>query len=263
MANDVVTRENAGKTAVIRINRPEKKNAMTEEMLKTFVSLLREVDSDDSANALVITGTGDTFLSGIDVGKVTSRVAEMDPAAWHDFRELTSSQYSTIREMRKPTIAAINGACVVGGLPIALSCDLRVASTEAIFRVGYRRVGLMPSASICFVMPYLVGLGRAKLLALTDKTLSAAEALDWGLIEQVAAPDQLMDNALALAEDIASGPPQMVAFTKQVMNQAYGLDLEMLRKQIDYMQFMLGKTEDHVEALQAFAEKRKGNFKGK
>jgi 2-(1,2-epoxy-1,2-dihydrophenyl)acetyl-CoA isomerase len=221
------------------------------------------VDADDGAKALVITGSGDTFLSGIDVGKVTSRVSEMDPAAWHDFRELTSSQYSTIREMRKPTIAAINGACVVGGLPIALSCDIRIASTEAIFRVGYRRVGLMPSASICFVLPFLIGLGRAKLFALTDKTLSAAEAKEWGLIEETTEPAVLMDAAIALAEDIASGPPQMVAFTKQVMNQAYGLDLELLRKQIDYMQFMLGKTEDHSEAIQAFAEKRQPKFKGR
>lgn len=263
MATNQVIREDKGPVAIIRVNRPERGNAMTVEMLEAMSSHLQKIDSDPSVHALIITGTGDTFLSGVDVGTVTSRVSEMDPIAWRKFRDLTYSQYRTIYQMKKPTIAAVNGACVVGGFPVALMCDIRIAAESAYFRVGYRRVGLMPSATVCFLLPYLIGMGRAKLLALTDRTISAHEARDWRLVEDVVPSEELMERALDLAMDMASGPPLMIEVTKEAMNLSYGLNWDEIRKQVDYMQFLLGKTEDHVEAINAFAEKRKPSFKGR
>jgi 2-(1,2-epoxy-1,2-dihydrophenyl)acetyl-CoA isomerase len=187
----------------------------------------------------------------------------MDPASWRRFRDLTSSQFSIIQRSAKPSVAAINGACVAGGFPVALACDVRVASSSAIFKMGYRRVGLMPSMNMCFVLPYMIGLGRAKLLALTDRTISAAEAEHLGLVEAVAEPDEMLKTAIDLAQEMASGPPIWIAVTKEAMNQAYGLNLEQLRRQVDYMQFMLGRTEDHAEAIAAFVEKREPHFKGR
>jgi len=263
MSDGHVVRENIGNVSVIRINRPERKNAMTEDMLQAFVNYLTEIDEDESVGAFIVTGTGDSFISGLDVGKVTARVSTMDPESWRRFRDLTSSQFSIIQRSAKPSVAAINGACVAGGFPVALACDVRVASSSAIFKMGYRRVGLMPSMNMCFVLPHMIGLGRAKLLALTDRTISAAEAEALGLVEKVAEPDEMLRTAIDLAQEMASGPPIWIAVTKEAMNQAYGLNLDQLRRQVDYMQFMLGRTEDHAEAIAAFTEKREPHFKGR
>jgi enoyl-CoA hydratase/carnithine racemase len=258
----LVVRESVGRVAIVRVNRPERKNAITVDMLGTIVRYLSEIDEDGDASALVFTGTGDTFLSGLDVGKVTTRVQEMGPKEWRDFRALNNRMFETIYKMRIPTVAAINGACVTNGFSLALASDARIASTSARFRVGFRRVGLMPSPSICYLLPHLIGLGRAKLLALTDRMLSAQEALDIGLVDELAAPDELQERAVALAESMASAPPLMVEITKEAMNQAYGLNFDLLRRQVDYMQFMLGRTKDHAEAMRAIEEKRPPRFSG-
>jgi 2-(1,2-epoxy-1,2-dihydrophenyl)acetyl-CoA isomerase len=262
-AADLVVRESKGNVAIVRVNRPDRKNAITVEMLATIVQFLTEIEEDDSASALIFTGTGDTFLSGLDVGKVTTRVQEMDPKTWRDFRALNNRMFETIYRMKIPTVAAINGACVTNGFSLALASDVRIASTDAKFRIGFRRVALMPSPSICYLLPHLIGLGRAKLLALTDRVLSASEALDIGLVDELSAPEELKERAVALAKSMASAPPLMVAVTKEAMNQAYGLDFDLLRRQVDYMQFMLGRTEDHGEAMRAIAEKRQPRFVGK
>lgn len=263
MSIDRIVREDIGAVAVVRINRPERKNAMTEEMLQAFVDHLEDIDRDKNVGAFVITGTGDAFLSGLDVTKVTAKVSDMSPAMWRQFRELTTKQFSTIQRSSKPSVAAINGPCVAGGFPVALACDVRVASRTAYFKMGYRRVGLMPSMNICFLLPYMIGLGRAKLLALTDRRIEAEEAARIGLVEMVEEPDEMLQTAVNLAQEMAAGAPLWVTITKETMNRAYGLDLDQLRRQVDYMQFMLGKTEDHVEAMDAFAEKREPKFKGR
>ena len=262
-ASDLVVRESEQNVAIVRVNRPDRKNAITVDMLATIVRYLTEIEEDDGATALIFTGTGDTFLSGLDVGKVTTRVQEMDPKSWRDFRALNNRMFETIYRMKIPTVAAINGACVTNGFSIALASDVRIASTDAKFRVGFRRVGLMPSPSICYLLPHLIGLGRAKLLTLTDRMLSASEALDIGLVDELSAPEELKGRAVSLAKSMASAPPLMVAVTKEAMNQAYGLNFDLLRRQVDYMQFMLGRTEDHAEAMRAIAERRPPRFVGK
>lgn len=120
----------------------------------------------------------------------------------------------------------------------------------------------MPSPDICFLLPFLVGVGKAKLLAMADPFFDAAEAYRIGLVEEVVPRDQLMPRALQLANDLASGPLQMFAATKEAMNRAYGLDFHTLRRNIDNAQFVLTRTQDHKEAIRAFAEKREPRFTG-
>ena len=256
-----VTRD--GAVAVIRVNRPERKNAMTAEMFQEFSDRLTELGSDNDVRAVVITGTGDVFLSGADVGKVTSTVGEMSPTDWRNVRDLFQEQFWALYSMRKPTIAAINGAAVVTGVEVALACDIRIASDQSRYRVGFRRMALMPTPIICYMLPHVIGPGRAKLMAFTNRFFAAPEAERMGLIDIVVPHDKLMDETMSLAHELASGPTMMIASTKVAMNQSFNLDFDVLRRQIDGMQYTLTRTEDYQEAMAAFAERREPNYKGR
>lgn len=252
-----------GAVAVIRVNRPNRKNAMTSDMFQEFSDRLKELGSDDGVRALVVTGTDDVFLSGADVGKVTATVGEMSPTDWRDVRNLFQEQFWALYSMPKPTVAAINGAAVVTGIEVALSCDIRVASDRSRFRVGFRRMALMPTPVICYMLPHVIGPGRAKLMAFTNRFFDASEADRMGLVDIVVPHDQLMDEAMSLARELASGPTMMLASTKLAMNQSFGLDFDVLRRQIDGMQYTLTRTEDYKEAMAAFGERREPEFKGR
>lgn len=262
-ANGRIETERDGPVAVVRVNRPERKNAMTAEMFQDFLDKLTEVSADDDVKAVVITGTGDVFLSGADVGKVTAQVGEMTPPQWREVRDLFQEQFWTLYSMSKPTIAAINGAAVVTGIEVALSCDIRVASDRSRFRVGFRRMALMPTPIICFMLPHVVGPGRAKLMAFTDRFFNAEEAERMGLVDIVVPHDQLMAEALALAHELAQGPGLMIASTKQVMNQTFNLNFDVLRRQVDGMQYVLTRSQDYAEAMAAFRERRDPRFQGR
>ncbi len=252
-----------GKVAIVQVDRPERKNALTAQLVLDLTRALEEVRDDPGVAALVLTGTGDAFMSGFDVGKVTSTVGGMTPNEWRKLRDLGARQYEALFEMGKPTIAAVNGSCVVGGVSSALACDIRIAADSARFRIGFRRMGLMPSPDICFLLPFLVGLGRAKLMAMADQFVDAQEALRIGLVEEVVPYDRLMPRAMELAQDLASGPLLMFAAAKEMMNRAYGLNFHTLRRDIDNAQFVLTRTEDYKEAISAFLEKRQPKYKGR
>lgn len=252
-----------GKVAIVQVDRPERKNALTAQMVADLTHTLEEVRDSDDISAVIVTGTGDAFMSGYDVGKVTSTVGGMTAGEWRKLRDLGARQFEALYEMGKPTIAAVNGSCVVGGMSSALACDIRIAADSARFRVGFRRMGLMPSPDICFLLPFLVGLGRAKMMALADQFVDAQEALRIGLVEEVVPYERLMSRSLELAHDLASGPMQMFAATKEMMNRAYGLDFHTLRRDIDNAQFVLTRTEDYKEAISAFLEKRQPKYKGR
>ncbi len=262
-ASETIQLHREGSVAILQVNRPERKNAMTAEMFEEFMNRLLELGSSDDVKAVIITGTGDVFLSGADVGQVTARVSEMDPTQWGSVRDLFQEQFWALYAMPKPTIAAINGAAVVTGIEVALACDIRIASAEARFRVGFRRMALMPTPVINFLLPHVVGPGWAKLMAFTDRFISAQDAERIGLVEQVVPGDQLMAEALRLAQELAEGPGLMLAATKKVMNQSFGLDFDVLRRQVDGMQYVLTRSEDHKEAMAAFAEKRTPRFSGR
>jgi 2-(1,2-epoxy-1,2-dihydrophenyl)acetyl-CoA isomerase len=259
----MVIGECKGAVGIVRVNRPERKNAMTADMLAEFVRLIKEMADDEAVRCVVITGTGDTFLSGVDVGKVTSTVGGMTPPEWRNVRDLFHDQFSALYNMRKPTIAAVNGSAVVTGVDVALTCDIRIASDDARFKVGFRRVGLMPTPGINYLLPHVVGPGKAKMMVFSDNFVSAEEALRIGLVEEVVPRDKLMDRVLELAGQLAAGPTMMLATAKEAMNRSFGLNFEWIRRDIDNAQFTLTRSEDYNEAMTAFAEKREPEFKGR
>ena len=252
-----------GKVAIVQVSRPERKNALTPEMVQDLVVNLEKLAAAPEVGAVVLTGTEDTFMSGMDVGAVTSKVSDMHPVEWRHFRDLIAHLFDVLFEMEKPTVAAINGAAVAGGIGYALACDIRIASDDARFRVGFGRTGLMPTPDICFLLPFVVGLGWAKLLAFTDRFINAQEARQIGLVEEVVPRDDLMPRATELAAQMARGPLRMIAATKEAMNRAYGLNFRALRRMIDDTQFTLTRTDDHQEAISAFLEKREPNYEGR
>lgn len=252
-----------GRVAIVQVHRPQRKNALTYDMVVEMTEVFERLRDSSEVAAVVVTGSGDAFMTGYDVGKLTSQVGEMSPAEWRSFRDLGARQFDALFEMGKPTVAAVNGSCVVGGMSAALACDIRIAADIARFRVGFRRMALMPSPDICFLLPFLVGLGRAKLMAMADPFVDAQEAHRIGLVEEVVPYDQLMPRAMEMANHLASGPLQMISATKEAMNRAYGLDFRKLRRDVDNAQFTLTRTEDYREAIRAFMEKRQPNYTGR
>jgi 2-(1,2-epoxy-1,2-dihydrophenyl)acetyl-CoA isomerase len=260
---ETVIGERRGAVGIVRVNRPERKNAMTADMLAEFVRLLKDMGADKEIRCVIVTGTGDTFLSGVDVGKVTSTVGGMTPPEWREVRDLFHEQFTALYEMRKPTIAAVNGSAVVTGVDVAVSCDIRIASDDSRFKVGFRRVALMPTPGINYLLPHIVGPGKAKMMVFSDNFVPAEEALRIGLVEELVPREGLMDRALELAEQLAAGPTMMLATAKEAMNRAFGLNFEWIRRDIDNAQFTLTRSEDYQEAMQAFAEKREPAYKGR
>lgn len=251
------------KVGILQVHRPERKNAMTADMYQAYTDRLKDLSASDDVKAVVITGSEDAFMTGVDVGKVTATVGEMTPAEWEQVRDLFQEAFATLYDMPKPTVAAVNGAAVVSGMEVALSCDIRLASNDARFRVGFRNMALMPTPAICFLLPHVVGPGSAKRMAFTNRFYSAEEALALGLVEEVVPREKLMDRAIELASELADGPALMIAATKRAMNQALGLDFEILRRQVDGTQFILTRSSDYEEAMTAFKEKRSPRFEGR
>ena len=211
---------------VVTLNRPDKGNGVVPEMARDLMAVLNGIDEDFSVRVLVLTGAGKVFSAGADL------------VALHDYlaNELATRQepfnarvlYPVTQKIvasRVPVIAAVNGAATAGGLDLALACDLRVASTTARFGETYVKIGLAPGNGGAWFLPRLVGSGRAAELALTGDLISAAEALDMGLVNRVVEPDQLLPAAVSIAERIAANPWRAVEAAKQALRASWQQDL--------------------------------------
>lgn len=247
--------------AVLTINRPEKYNALNDEVVAEISSAMDELGADDEVRAIVITGAGDkAFISGADVGMLRDLETSRDAVA-----NSRRGQAMTLKveNLAKPVIAAINGFALGGGLELAMACDIRLASDTA--RLGQPEVGLglNPGYGGTQRLPRLVGKGMAKLLILTGDMIEAHEALRIGLVEKVVPQAELVDEAKALATKLATMPPLTLAACKGAINLGLEVDLER-GLSIESLEFgVLSTTEDYQEGTSAFLEKRKPVFKGK
>jgi 2-(1,2-epoxy-1,2-dihydrophenyl)acetyl-CoA isomerase len=251
---------------VARLNRPEKKNALSEEMLDALREALRLANENPDVGCFVITGTGDSFCSGGDLGRRAKESADRDPTPLERrtrLQKVTHKVALAIEEFEKPLIAAVNGAAVGAGMDLALMCDFRVASSSARFSEGYIRVGLLPGNGGCYFMPRLVGTGRALELLWTGDFVSAEEARDFGLVNHVYADSELMDKTLALAGRLADGPPVQMADIKKLVYQSLRTDLRTSLNSVSAHMAVAQCTDDYKEAIQAFKEKRQPRFQGR
>ena len=254
-----------GSIATLILNRPEKMNALTVLMRQEIPAALAEVDEDEQIRVLILTGAGDrAFSAGADVGAQAARISG-ETKEIPTRRQITAKigwWVPRLREIRVPTIAAINGVAVGVGLSFALACDIRIASDKARFGCVWVNRGLIPDGAATYLMPQVVGLEKALELFYTGEIINAEEALRIGLVSRVVPHDELMKVTRELAERLAAGPPIVMEFTKYGVYRGLESDIKGAIDYESYAQKVCQTTEDHKEGVRSFIEKRKAEFKG-
>lgn len=255
-----------GGIAVVRFARPEARNALTLDMVRTLRSILDEISNDRDCQVIVLAANGDGFCAGLDLKDVLfGSEAPQGAVEWMALQDLFAGTVAQLRSMRQPIVAAIQGAAVGAGFGIALAADVRIIATSAKFLVGAVKVGLSAGeCGISYHLPRLVGAGRAFEIMLTGRPVTAQEALGIGLASAMVEEGELFAKALETARAIASNSPYSIKHTKQVMwtnldapNLPAALELE------NHVQVVALMTADFREAATAFAEKRPPRFQGK
>jgi len=245
---------------VVTLNQPEKLNALSVGMRFGLKRILEDVNDDDDAKVLVITGAGRGFCSGADMG--SGAAGKGEPSR----QELEESRFGWIgrfRTMRKPVIAAVNGVAAGGGFSLALAADMRIASEQARFVTAFIRRAILPDQCATWLLPHLVGASRALPMLWLSDEVKAEEALRIGLVNMVTPHDQLMARTMEIATRLAKGPSITIELTKQAVYHGLGVSLET---QAEYEENLLAKvhdTEDVKEGRAAFREKRQPNFRGR
>ena len=256
----ILTKE--GGVAVVTLNRPEKLNALGGTMGDELSAVLEEIRGDDGLRVMVLTGAGRGFCSGADVSFLATKLETRFSIDSVNER-LGSSWVLSMREMPKPTIAAVNGFALGVGFSLALACDIRIASENARFSMMFVRWGMIPDCGATYLLPRTVGHSRACELMFTGELFDAREAERIGLVSKVVPNDELMTATKDLATRIAKGPPIAIGFAKRAIYKGIEGDLVSQLEFETYAQGICFQTEDHHEAGEAFMEKREAKFRGR
>lgn len=248
--------------ATIVLNRPERLNALTFEVYRELRETFDAILDVPEVRAVVITGQGKAFCSGGDVRDIIGPLLERDLDGLHEFTTMTCELVRAIRRCSCPVIAALNGTVAGAGAVIATAADLRIAAQSARIAFLFSRVGLSGAdMGICWLLPRLVGHGRAAELLLTGDFIDAAEALRIGLYNQVVADERVLEVALTLAEKIARGPAFGLRATREALDSEWDMTLDEALEQEAHVQAVCMTREDFREAYRAFVEKRDPVFK--
>ena len=261
--NDILY-EKKGAIAIATFNRPAVLNAFRQATLREFISILDDVQADDKIRVLIITGNGRAFSAGIDLKEMASSSSDVRSVK-QEYDELQAIQDVTRRMVHLPKIiiAAVNGIAVGIGVETALASDIRLAADKATFAFTEVKRALFETNGVMYILPRLVGMGRAMQMLLTGETVSAQDALNAGLVTRVVAQEQLMKYAIDMARTIAANAPLSVRLVKQTMQKTYDLDLEaVMQLEVDGM-MQCNRSEDLIEGFNAFLEKRPPVYKGK
>jgi enoyl-CoA hydratase len=257
MAYDTIITEVTDGYALIRFNRPDVLNAINMHLMEELVSALELFDADERVRAVILTGNEKSFAAGADI-------KEMADASAVDM--LTRDQFARwdrIRKIKKPLIAAVSGFALGGGCELAMTCDIIIASETARFGQPEINIGVMPGAGGTQRLTRAVGKYKSMEMVLTGRMLTADEALRWGLVVKVAPVEYYLQEAVALAREIASKPPVAVRLAKEAVLKSFDTTieggLEFERKNF----YLLFASDDQKEGMKAFAEKRKPEWKGK
>lgn len=247
--------------AHMTMNRPNKLNAITAAMGMEFVRICRDVDANDDIKVLVISGAGDrAFSAGSDVGMLDQLGG---PWEQRNRAEYDRDYIAPLLKLRKPAIAAIDGYCLGGGLEVAMSCDIRVATERSSFGAPEVRRGWHAGSGNVSILPRLIGYGNAARWILTGDIFPAAEAHRVGFVQELTSVDQLMPQVMAIAERLAKNPPIAVQSAKNIIRQSQGTSVAQgLAWENDGYTFCMA-TEDAAEGIKAFVEKREPVFRGR
>jgi len=244
----------------IRLDRPERRNAFTVDMLRGWAEAYRSFQRDDDVRVVVLTAHGEAFCAGADLGVL----GEHSPL--EDRRLMTDEVHQVVLaadELSKPLIAGINGVAVGAGLDMALMCDYRIASETTRLSEGYIRVGLVPGDGGCHFLPRIVGRSRALRLLWTGEFVDAGQALDWGLVDEVHPAPELSARLAEFAALLAGQPPVAVQLIKSAVRRGEHADLRTSLDLIASHQAVARSTRDSAEAMAAFRERRAPIFTGR
>ena len=248
--------------ATLTMNRPEKLNAFTSQMLWGLVAALDECDAREDVRAVILTGAGRGFCSGGDIdgmGKdADGRPHVTKTRIWEEIQAFPKRA----ARFDKPLIAAVNGAAIGGGMDLALACDIRMASESARFAETYAKIGLLPGGGGGYFLPRLVGKARALELLWTADLIDAATALEIGLVNHVFPDGELLGEAIKLAARIAAMPPLSIRLIKRTVNQSLETDMATAFDLVSSHIAIARAGHDHPEAIKAFREKRDGKYEG-
>lgn len=259
MSEPAVLFEREGRVAILTINRPNKANALNQQVRDESLAHLETIAADDSLGAVVITGAGEKFfIAGADIGEFEGR-SPFDQREAMRFPRV----FDVMANFPKPVIAMINGFCLGGGCELAMSCDMRIAADNAKLGQPEIKLGLIPGGGGTQRLPRLVGMGHAMRLILTGDMIGAEEAQSIGLVDQVVPAAELRETTLALAKKIASMSPLTVRVGKEALRASERLNIEegiLYERDLFCLCF---STEDKAEGVAAFLEKRQAEWKGR
>ena len=261
MGYQTLSQSRNGAVVTVTLNRPETRNALDIVMRRELAAVLEEVEADEAARVVILTGAGGHFCSGGDVK--TMRQKRHTAAEGRGRVELLNAMVLRLVNFPKPTIAMVDGYAVGAGSNLALCCDLIVASDRAKFGELFWKIGLVPDGGGTWLLPRVVGLARAKELIFTAEVIDAAEAERIGLVNRVVPAADLARATHALAEKIAAGPPAVLKMAKHMVNRAATSDLASALDLEAFSQGIAIASEDHQEGLAAFFEKRPPKFTGR
>lgn len=259
--------ERDGGVLTARMNRPETRNALTEPaQMQEIEDLCRQIRRDPTVKVLVLTGEGSAFCAGGNVKDMRDRGGIFAGSPY----EVRESYRNTIQriplalyELDVPVIAAMNGHAIGAGLDLACMCDIRVAAEGALFAESFVKVGIVPGDGGAWLLPRVIGMPRASLMAFTGDTIDTAKALAWGLVAEVVPREALAGHAHALAQRIAANPAHALRMTKRLLREGQHMRLDSLLELSAAYQALAHHTDDHLEAVNAMLDKRAPQFQGR
>ncbi|MBI2202509.1 MAG: enoyl-CoA hydratase [Candidatus Rokubacteria bacterium] len=256
--------EVSDKIATLTLNRPDKLNAFTADMIELWQGSLAKAQADDDVNVVIVTGSGRAFCSGGDVGRMrrdgqAPQALDGKNSLWEGVHRVPKQ----LEQMDKPVIAMVNGLAVGAGMGMCVMCDVRIAAESARFSTGYVKVGLVPGDGDTYFLPRLVGPAKALELLWTADFIEAPEAHRLGIVQRVVPDAQLKDVTYALARQIAGGPQIPIRMIKRLVYQSMKLDLRTHLDLVSSHMSIVRQTTDHAEGVAAFKEKRAPKFQGR
>jgi enoyl-CoA hydratase/carnithine racemase len=258
MNNPLVILQIESGIATLTLNRPDKRNAMSDDMRTEFIAALEKVTADKAIRALVLTGSGKGFCAGGDISGMERRmnapVGEVAFNGWHRQQRVHYTQ-SLLHTMPKPVIAAVNGAASGLGADTALACDFIIANEWANFSWSYIHRGIIPDGGGMYFLPRRVGLSKAKELIFTGRKVNVDEALAMGIVDRKTSADTLLADAQAWAVELSKGSSTALALGKTILNQSFELPAEQIFAQGSQAQGMCYTSTEHRESVMAFLAK--------
>lgn len=253
--------------AIVTLNRPEARNALSDEVATALRGAIAWASEDDSVAALVVTGAGPAFCAGGDVKGMGARNNDAPAPSLHEqYLGLVArhkGMAGALYKMRKPTLAALPGAAAGAGMSLALACDVRVASEDAFFTTAYARVGLSGDYGVAWLLTRVVGPARARELLMSCERVQADRAEQIGLVNRVTSPESLMSETLEFARQLTGVSPIAIRYIKDNLDDALSIDHDTaIEREADRL-LKSRSTDDHREAVKAFTEKRAPKFTGK